>query len=135
MLKTLAALWRGEIPLGRAFWEFAIVYGTTANIVATITAILAAAAGLPDVVVLAIFLVPLPYVLTAALGVLRSSNSYQGALSGDISRGSQFWYGEPRWCCYELASVCVRRLSPSFFHADPQGSATTGHGRVPRGDS
>ena len=78
MLKTLAALWRGEIPLGRAFWEFAIVYGTTANIVAAIAAILAAAAGLPDVVVLAIFLVPLPYVLTAALGVLRSSNSYQG---------------------------------------------------------
>ena len=45
------ALWLGEMPLGRAFWEFAIAYGTTANIVATIAAIGAAAASLPDTLV------------------------------------------------------------------------------------
>ena len=78
MLRNLTALCRGEMPLGRAFWEFAIVYGTAANVVATIAAILAAAAGLPDLVVIGIFFAPLPYTLAAVLGVLRSANRYLG---------------------------------------------------------
>ena len=28
MIAHLAALWRGDIPLGQAFWEYAIAYGT-----------------------------------------------------------------------------------------------------------
>lgn len=78
MLRNLTALFRGEMPLDRAFWEFAIAYGTTANIVATIAAIGAAAAGLPDILVIGIFLTPLPYTLVAVLGVLRSANRYLG---------------------------------------------------------
>ena len=78
MLRNLTALWRGEMPLGRAFWEFAIAYGTTANIVATVAAIGAAAAGLPDILVVGIFLTPLPYILLAVLGVFRSATRYQG---------------------------------------------------------
>ena len=78
MLRNLMALWLGEMPLGRAFWEFAIAYGTTANIVATVTAIGAAAAGLPDLLVVGIFLTPIPYILLAVLGVFRSANRYRG---------------------------------------------------------
>lgn len=74
----LRKLWRGDLPLGQAFWEYAIAYGTSANLVATGAAIAAATAGLPDLVALCIFFSPLPYILAAVLGVLRSANKYQG---------------------------------------------------------
>jgi hypothetical protein len=65
---ALSALWKGELPLGQALWEHAIAYGTIANIVATMAAIAAAAAGLPDAIAIALFLLPLPYILTAVVG-------------------------------------------------------------------
>jgi hypothetical protein len=74
----LVALWRGEVPLRQAFWEYAVVYGTIANIVATAAAIAAVAAGLPDAVGIGLFLIPVPYILTAVVGVVRSANRYQG---------------------------------------------------------
>jgi hypothetical protein len=74
----LVALWRGDVPLGQAFWEYAIVYGTIANIVATAAAIAAVAAGLPDAVGVGLFLIPVPYILTAVVGVVRSANRYRG---------------------------------------------------------
>lgn len=78
IVAALSALWKGELPLSQAFWEYAIAYGTIANIVATIATIAAATAGLPDVIAIAIFLLPLPYILTAVIGVVRSANRYQG---------------------------------------------------------
>ena len=74
----LVALWRGDVPLGQAFWGYAIVYGTIANIVATAAAIAAVAAGLPNAVAICLFLVPVPYILTAIVGVMRSADRYQG---------------------------------------------------------
>lgn len=74
----LVALWRGDVPLGEAFWVYAIGYGTIANIVATAAAIAAVAAGLPDAVAIGLFLVPVPYILTAVVGVVRSADRYQG---------------------------------------------------------
>src|SRR5215207_9890621 len=79
VMAPLVALWRGDVPLGQAFWEYAIVYGTIANIVATAAAIAAVAAGLPDAVGVGLFLIPVPYILTAVVGVVRSANRYQGA--------------------------------------------------------
>jgi hypothetical protein len=75
---ALAALWKGELPLSQAFWEYAIAYGTTANIVATAAVIAGVAAGLPDAIAIALSLLPLPYILTAIVGVVRSANRYQG---------------------------------------------------------
>ena len=65
-------------PLGQAFWEYAIVYGTIANIVATAAAMAAVAADLPDAVAICLFLAPVPYILTAVVGVVRSANKYRG---------------------------------------------------------
>ena len=63
----LVALWKGDVPLGQAFWGYAIVYGTIANVVATAAAITAVAASLPDALAIGLFLVPIPYVLTAVI--------------------------------------------------------------------
>jgi hypothetical protein len=78
MIAHLAALWRGDIPLGQAFWEYAIAYGTIANIVATAATIATVAAGLPDALAISLFLMPLPYILTAVVGVVRSAGKYRG---------------------------------------------------------
>jgi len=75
----LVALWKGNVPLGQAFWGYAIVYGTIANVVATAAAITAVAASLPDALAIGLFLVPIPYILTAVIGVVRSADRYQGA--------------------------------------------------------
>ena len=77
-MAQLVALWKGNIPLNEAFWGYAIVYGTIANIVATAAAIAAVAAGLPDAVGVGLFLIPVPYILTAVVGVVRSANRYRG---------------------------------------------------------
>jgi hypothetical protein len=78
MGKTLSELWRGELPLGLAFWHYAIGYGTIANILATAAAIGAVLAGLPDVVAILLHFLPLPYVAIAVVGVWRSAARYRG---------------------------------------------------------
>jgi hypothetical protein len=78
VVARLVALWRGDLPLGQAFWEYAVAYGTIANIVATAAAIAAVVAGLPDAVGVGLFLIPVPYILTAVVGVVRSAQRYQG---------------------------------------------------------
>jgi len=77
-MAPLVALWSGNIPLGRAFWEYAVSHGTIANIVATAAAVAAAAMGLSDVVIVGLFLLPIPYILIAVVGVVRSANRYSG---------------------------------------------------------
>jgi len=74
----LLALWRGDLPLGQAFWEYAIAYGTIVNVVATAAAIAAVVAGLLDAVGVGLFLLPVPYILTAVVGVWRSAQRYEG---------------------------------------------------------
>lgn len=78
MLQALVRLWRGELTLKRAFWEFAIVYGSIANLAATIAAFAVLAAGGPAALAIVIFLLPAPYNLAAAVGVWRSAATYAG---------------------------------------------------------
>jgi len=72
------SLWRGELPLRQAFWEYAVVYGTIISIVATAAAIASVAMSLPDAVAVGLFLIPVPYILIAVVGVMRSANGYDG---------------------------------------------------------
>lgn len=75
----LKKLWRGQLPLVQAFWLFAVLYLALANVFATGSALAALAAGLPIGLVIAIFLLPLPYVVVAIVGVWRSAEAYRGA--------------------------------------------------------
>jgi hypothetical protein len=78
MRNTLNALWSGDVPLGQAFWYYAIAYGTIANILAQAAAIAAVLAGLPAAVVIGLHFLPLPYVVMAVVGVWRSADKYRG---------------------------------------------------------
>ena len=75
----MKALWKGQLPLARAFWEFAVLYVALVNVCATGAAFAALAAGFHIVVVVIIFLLPLPYVIVAVVGVWRSAETYHGA--------------------------------------------------------
>ena len=74
----MLALWNGQLPLARAFWQYAILYGTIASTAATAAALAGYALGLPGVVAFAVHFLPLPYVLVAAVGVYRSATRYAG---------------------------------------------------------
>jgi hypothetical protein len=74
----MTALWKGQLPLAQAFWEFAIVYMLLANLCATGAAFGAIASGLPAALAVVIFLLPIPYILVAVVGVWRSADAYDG---------------------------------------------------------
>lgn len=76
--KRIADLWHGRVPLARAFWEYAIIYGSIANLVFTLAAFGALAQDWFAFGLL-LFLVPLPYNLLMAVSVWRSAARYEGA--------------------------------------------------------
>ena len=99
MPNTLKALWSGDIPLGQAFWHYAIAYGTVANILATAAAVAAVLTGLPDAVAIALHFLPLPYIAMAVVGVWRSAHRYGGSRRfADFAR-----IGVLGWFCLWLA--------------------------------
>lgn len=78
MYQALVSLWKGDMPLGRAFWEYAMIYGTLVNAVATAASFVVLATGAPGWLAVAVFLLPLPYVVAATVGVWRSADRYRG---------------------------------------------------------
>ena len=74
----LRALWHGQFPLARVFWLYAVVYGSVANLIATIVTFAALSAGVPGVVAAVIHMLPLPYNIAVSIGVWRSADRYRG---------------------------------------------------------
>lgn len=76
--KSASELWRGDMELRRAFWDYTIFYGSLLNLATTFAAFAAYAAGWPLAVAAVIFLLPLPYNLLAVANVWRSAERYEG---------------------------------------------------------
>jgi hypothetical protein len=74
----MRALWNGNLPLARAFWEYAVVYVALVNLVTTYSAFAVMAADLPAALAVVIFLLPIPYIVVAVVGVWRSAAAYTG---------------------------------------------------------
>ena len=74
----MRALWNGRLPLAKAFWEHAVVYAALVNLAATYAAFAALAADLPGILAVIIFLLPVPYIVVAVVGVWRSAAAYTG---------------------------------------------------------
>jgi hypothetical protein len=72
-------LWHGRIPLSRAFWEYAIIYGSVAALITTLLSLAAFANGWPVALGLAIHFLTTPYNLFMIVAVWRSASRYQGA--------------------------------------------------------
>lgn len=87
MTAAIRRLWRGEVPLARAFWEFAILYGLLLNLLATIASFGLFTTDTPTVYGIVVFLLPAPYNLLVLVAVWRSAGRYQGPrLWADLAR-------------------------------------------------
>jgi hypothetical protein len=65
--------WNGAVPIGTLFWRDAVLVATGINVAATLAALALFAAGVSNVVAMAVFLTPLPYTLFLAFAVWRSA--------------------------------------------------------------
>jgi hypothetical protein len=77
MKNHVLRLWRGEVAMARVFWEYAIAFGTLANLVTTMLALGTLMSGYP-VLAVAVFLLPLPYNVLIVVSVWRSAARYAG---------------------------------------------------------
>ena len=75
---SLKQLWLGQLPLGDAFWRYAITYDLVLNLAATIAALALVLAEAPIVLAAVVHFLPLPYSLFAATGAWRSADRYEG---------------------------------------------------------
>ncbi|WP_333835153.1 hypothetical protein [Rubrimonas sp.] len=70
----MVRLWRGELPLGEAYWTHAVLGVAAANLLATALALLLLAREVHPAAALAVWFAPVPYVLAAVVGVWRSAD-------------------------------------------------------------
>lgn len=78
MKQHLGRLWRGEIALARAFWQYAVAYGALLNLLATIAAFSVMASDGSPLLAIALFFTPLPYNALAVIVVWRSAARHEG---------------------------------------------------------
>lgn len=82
----LRALWRGDLPLGEAFWTWAVLGGLLVNVPTSIAFLALVSADLPVLALIVGKGLSLPYNLLATVGVWRSAaRSPAGA---DLCRGA-----------------------------------------------
>jgi hypothetical protein len=70
---ALKAFWRGDVPLGRAFWLWGVVSGGIVSIACTTLALALLAGGAPGWLAIAVFAAHIPWNLVLLVGVWRSS--------------------------------------------------------------
>jgi hypothetical protein len=86
--------WRGEIDLSRAFWTYALFYGTLLHVICTAAALLLFSTDAPDLLAAAVFLAPLPYTIWSVVGVWRSAaRCPRNAFWPDLARGAVLIWG------------------------------------------
>ena len=74
MVAYVKNLWRGELPLARAFWSDMLVIGTVVNVAAMIAAMLLFVAGAPIAVGVVVHFSPLPYNLLLFFAVWQAAS-------------------------------------------------------------
>lgn len=98
LLRTLKALWRGELPLEVAFWHYAIYYGLFVNLATSTAAIVLYLNEAPVALFLAVHLLSVPYSVLTTVGVWRSAQRQGPGRFAHIAR-----IGVIAWFCLWLA--------------------------------
>ncbi len=70
-MRAVVEFWRGDLPLGRAFWLWGILGGGLVDLLATTLALALVVTGAPTWVV--VFVAHLPWNLVLLVGVWRSA--------------------------------------------------------------
>lgn len=86
---SLRALWRGDLPLGEAFWTWAVLGGLLVNVPTSIGFLALVSADLPILALIVGKGLSLPYNLLATVGVWRSASRFQAPpVLADLARGA-----------------------------------------------
>jgi len=86
-MTKLRALWSGELPLGEAFWTFAIGIGLLVNLITSVLLLTLISLDYAWAALLVGYAVPIPYNIVALVGVWRSAARYQGQAGyADLAR-------------------------------------------------
>jgi len=75
---TLRRLWRGELPLSDAFWNWAVIGGIVVNVLTTIMSLTLIMNGQALAAFIAGYAVSVPYNVVATVGVWRAAARYEG---------------------------------------------------------
>lgn len=83
----LRSLWSGDLPLGEAFWTYAVGGGFTVNVVTSLLFLVLISADWPIAGLVVGYGLSVPYNVVALVGVWRSATRYQGARAhADLAR-------------------------------------------------
>ena len=77
-MAELRRLWRGEMPLERAFWIYAVVVGIAVNMVTSALFVGLIAAEQPWAALIVGYGVSIPYNIVATVGVWRAADHHPG---------------------------------------------------------
>jgi hypothetical protein len=86
-MTRLRSLWSGDLPLGEAFWTYAVVIGITVNLITTLLFLVLLSWDRPLAALFVGYALAVPYNVVALVGVWRSAARYGGGrLRADLAR-------------------------------------------------
>jgi hypothetical protein len=86
-MARLRALWSGDLPLGEAFWTYAVTGGLAVNLTTSLLFLLLLSWDRPIAALFAGFALSVPYNVVALVGVWRSAARYEGErIHADLAR-------------------------------------------------
>jgi hypothetical protein len=77
-MRYLLGIWRGDLPLNIAFWNWAVAGGLVVNIISSALFLFLMLAKQPILAVIVGYVLSLPYNLIVTVGVWRSAERYEG---------------------------------------------------------
>ena len=86
-MTRLRALWSGNLPLGEAFWTYAVSVGLTVNLITTLLFLVLISWDRPVAALFVGYALSVPYNVVALVGVWRSAARHQGErIHADLAR-------------------------------------------------
>lgn len=73
MVRLVADLWAGRVPLADAFWTYTIFWGFIINMAASLASLSLVVAEAPNLAAVAAHLAPIPWNILALVAVWRSA--------------------------------------------------------------
>ena len=86
-MANFRALWLGELRLGTAFWNWAVLGALLVNISTSLLSLVLITADQPWAALIVGYALSIPYNIVALVGVWRSASRHDGLpLHGDLAR-------------------------------------------------
>jgi hypothetical protein len=86
-MRTIVEFWRGNLPLGRAFWLWGMLGGGIVSLFSTLLALALLAAGAPAWLAMVAFAAHIPWNLMLLVGVWRSTE--RAGVGREIAYGAR----------------------------------------------